>query len=389
MRLIAAAAVLSLGLLPAAGQDRPKPTFAGGQEAFALRLLAQLAKDAPGKNVVVGPSSISLGLGMAREGARGDTLAAMDRVLGLEGLDPAAVASGYAALQKESADPRVSVTTANSAWVRSGVELLPPFVEALKGRFGATPSSQDFASPEAAKAINDWVSKATKGLIPSIVESPISPEIFCILVNAVHFKGAWTTPFDSKLTREAPFRRLDGSSSKVPMMHRHGRELASIDDAGSALRLPYGKGGRHEMQLLMPGPKEDFAAWLAGLTPAKVAERLASAQEQTVNVALPRLKLEGGFALKPALSALGMEAAFDPGRADFGGMLAQRAWISAVAHKAVLLVDEEGTTAAAATAVKNGTLGMPPSFRADRPFVALIRDLESGAILFAAAVLDP
>ncbi len=244
----------------------------------------------------------------------------------------------------------------------------------------------DFGHPSAPKTINDWVSRSTRGKIDRIVDG-IPGNVVAYLINALYFKGDWTHQFDRRQTREAPFYRLDGTHKIVPMMSQR-REFPVLHAAGfQAVNLPYGN-GRFSMVLVLPNEGSSLQAFYQNLTTARWAEWMSAFQTRDVMVALPRFSIEWEKSLKEVLEAMGMEIAFDGGRADFSAMSPRKPWIGDVVQKTILEVNEEGTVAAAVTKVVM-VESAPPELRFDRPFFLAIQDNATGTLLFVGQITDP
>jgi serpin B len=268
--------------------------------------------------------------------------------------------------------------------VQQGAALLPAYVDLVAKSYGAPPAALDFGEADAAaRRINAWVTERTRERIREIV----SPDMFnenttLVLANALHFKAAWRNAFRPGITKARPFTLASGEAVDVPFMAQTEHVGYAEKDGAVAVELPY-EGGRFSMVVVLPP---------AG-APAAIPDGLLEALEAgSVSVFLPRFRVESGFNLKDTLAAMGMNAAFTED-ADFSGIDGTtNLFISVVAHKAFVAVDEAGTEAAAATAVVmalKGEPGAPKVFRADRPFLFLIRDTKSGAILFLGRVSDP
>lgn len=360
---------------------------------FGFSLFAKVIEHSDGGNVFVSPLSVSMALGMTENGAAGETLAAMKSTLGHTGLSDDEINQGYRTLidYLTRLDPRVKMEIANSIWYREGLAVLPSFIEINRAFFDALVSALDFDDPSAADAINAWVNDATHGRIDKIVAKPIDPMLVMFLINAVYFKGDWTARFDKSATAPADFHGTRGEL-EVPMMNLHDDELAYLDDGGvQILDLPYGD-GKFAMAFLLPAPGQSLDALAASLTPERWAGWMGRLVAQEGEVFLPRFELEFETTLKPVLSALGMEIAFDAGRADFSRILAEGGlFISEVRHKSYVRVDEEGTEAAAVTSVEVGITSVPACFvfRADRPFIFVLHERDSGALLFMGKLVDP
>ncbi|MCK4597226.1 serpin family protein, partial [bacterium] len=203
-------------------------------------------------------------------------------------------------------------------------------------------------------------------------------------------KGNWTYQFDESLTQDEPFYLLDGSTTTCQLMSQKAIHGFLFNEDFQVVDLLYGDGA-YSMTLFVPGEHMDINALIAQFTPENVNDWLSQFSSDSVNVFIPRFKLEYDRELKDDLTALGMGIAFDPDWADFRNMYSTRhVWISKVKHKTFVEVNEEGTEAAAVTSVEMYTdSGGPPTFRADRPFVFMIRENESGTILFIGKIVDP
>ena len=374
---------------------------AEGCNRFAFDLYARL-KGGEG-NLFLSPYSISTALAMTYAGARGRTADQMAQVLHLPSSGEA-VHAAYAALQNDlnaagPGAPGYELIVANRLWGQKGHAFLPEFLALLEARYGAGLEQLDFArATEAARqTINGWVEEKTREKIKDLLKPGILNAMTrLVLTNAIYFKGKWAGPFNEKATREEDFFITPEKKVAAPLMHRTAKFGYFEGDGLQALELPY-QGDRLAMVVLLPkrnvppGAKDGLAAREASLSSEKVAEWIGKLRRRKVEVALPRFKTTAEFSLGDTLVAMGMTDAF--GRADFSGMTGTRdLFISAVIHKAFVDVNEEGTEAAAATAVVIRPLnggGSPPAFRADHPFLFLIRDTKTGAILFLGRILDP
>ncbi|HUX17151.1 MAG TPA: serpin family protein [Phycisphaerae bacterium] len=368
---------------------------AGGCNRFAFDLYAQL-RGAEG-NLFLSPYSISTALAMTYGGARGQTADQMAKVLCLPaGVE--AVHAAYGALQNDfnvaGEGGEFDLFVANRLWGQKGYAFLKEFLTLVEKNYGAGIKQVDFAgaTEEARKTINAWVEKQTQDKIQELLPPGVlDAQVRLVLTNAIYFKGRWAEEFHKRLTRDEDFFLTPEKKAAVPMMHQTADFGYFEGDGLQALELPY-RGDRLAMVVLLPKAKDGLAALEASLSADKVAEWVGKLHRREVQVALPRFKTTAEFSLKDTLVAMGMAAAFG-GDADFSGMTgAKDLFISAVVHKAFVDVNEEGTEAAAATAVVMGRAAMPepaPVFCADHPFLFLIRDTKTGAILFFGRILDP
>jgi serpin B len=373
-----------------------------GNTAFAFDLYRFLAEQEGDKNLFYSPYSISLALAMTYAGARGGTeeemAEALHFMLSQEDLHPAFNAldqelaqRGEGAEGKDQEGFRLNI--ANAIWGQMDYQFLDAFLDVLAENYGAGLRVLDFAgAPEESRiTINDWVSKQTEGKIEDLIpQGTIDSLTRLILTNAIYFNAAWANPFQEEATRDGPFTLLDGTEVSVPMMHQ--TESFGYAEGGDyqAVELPYD--GR-EMSMVIVLPEEgEFQAFENSLDAGRVEAIIEQLDQRQVALAMPTFEFDAEFFLKQALAALGMPAAFSD-KADFSGMTGDRAlFISDVLHKAFVSVDEEGTEAAAATAVVMKLLAAPEEpveVTLDHPFLFLIRDIQTGTILFVGRVVDP
>ena len=360
--------------------------------AFAWKLLpAAMAAD-PEANVLVSPLSASMALGMALNGARGTTYDQMQATLGFENAPLDTINLGYHGLMAHlpAADSTVSTQLANSAWYRDGFAVEQDFLEAVRAFFDAEIAGLDFSIPAAADTINQWVSEKTGGRIEEIVESPIDDRTVLFLINAIYFRGPWKHAFDPQRTQDAPFHIADGRSQSMPMMDLTA-EFPYVEDGDlQVVELPFGEGA-FAMAVLVPGAGSSIDAELASMDVRRWQGLLDNLNARRVRIVLPRFRVEYDESLKQVLQTLGTTDAFLPNVADFTGISAASPplYISEVKQKTFVEVTEEGAEGAGTTSVGIGVTSLPPSVIANRPFVYLIRERESGAILFAGVLRRP
>lgn len=380
--------------VPAADWSR----LVAGNTAFGLDLYGQLRSE-PG-NLFLSPFSISVALGMTAAGARGKTREEMTRVLHLPDDAPAAFGAVLRSLNEEP-DPKkrgFTLTTANALWAQTGYPWRPEYKKLVAEAYLAGLYDVDFASaPEPARAtINAWVEKETRQKIRELLPPrSITPLTRLVLTNAIYFKGDWQNPFEKSQTKDLPFTRADGTKVPTPLMYRVGGYGYLENDTFQVLQLPYA-GRRISMVVILPRKPDGLPVVEKELIGPNLTTLLNNlGYEREVHVHLPRFKVEQSFTLNQPLQALGMKSAF--AGADFSGMHTgpEQLDISAVIHKAFVDVNEEGTEAAAATGVIVGVTSVAPAppqpkyFRADRPFLFLIRDQKTGSILFMGRLVDP
>jgi serpin B len=376
--------------------------LAAGNSQFALELYQALRGEEG--NLFFSPYSISVALAMTYAGARGETEAEMAETLSFTlpqlRLHPAfnrlgleLESRGEAPQNAELGDP-FRLNIANALWGQEGYPFLPEFLDTLAANYGAGMRLVDFAANvEAARvAINDWVSDKTEGKIEDLIPAGLlSSATRLVLTNAIYFNAAWATPFPEGATQDGTFYLLDGGQVTVPMM-RLNEGLRYVHEKGfQVIDLPY---NGHELSMVIVMPDEGgFESFEGALDAATLQAAIDGLGFEQLDLRMPRFEFEDEFSLGRALAAMGMPLAFSDD-ADFSGMNGnQELFISAVVHKAYVGVDEEGTEAAAATAVVMAEKAMAPSepieVTLDRPFLFFIRDIPTNTILFAGRVMDP
>jgi serine protease inhibitor len=359
----------------------------GAANDFSFTFFRRLSAAQKDSNVFASPLSASMALGMAMTGAAGTTYDEMRATLGFGASSPESeIGESYKSLIAllRGLDPGVDFRIANSIWYRSGFPVDPAFLDRSRNWFDARASALDFASPSAVPTINDWVSTATAGKIPTILDK-IEDDQVMFLINAIYFKGSWRTRFDPARTVTAPFHAAGGDQS-AKLMRREGTIRWLQTPTFEAVDLPYGNGA-YAMTVVLPaaGVRVDDVA--ASLQPSAWTTWMGQFHDADVDLQLPRFKLEWQRELTPDLQALGMHAAFEDGGADFTRMsttLGTRLFISLVKQKTYVDVNEEGTEAAAVTNVGISLTSAPVrrSFIVDRPFLFVLRERLSGTILF-------
>ncbi len=391
------------------------------QTSFALALHRELSAGRESENTFHSPLSVWTALAMLHAGAQGatrDELAAALRLAkSASGLRLAAnpMREGVAALRTllAATGEGAKLALADAVWFDRGFALNPATREELGATFGADAAGLDFrGAPDAAREhVNRWVAERTAGEIDDLLPpGSVTDLTRLVLTDAIHFLGRWAHPFDAEATREAHFRRPDGSTVAAPFMRLGGAaplRLASYDAGGAARPLwPAGKGGstwlelpyvgeRVTFVLAMPDAYDGLPALEASLDPETLAKRLAGLAPTRVDVAMPKFGLRPRFELVAPLQRLGVRLAFEAGAADLSGFAApeevDRAglYVTGAFHAAAVTVDEAGTEAAAATGLVVGVKSAPPFVEVARPFLFLIRERESGALLFMGRLTDP
>ena len=372
----------------------PRPLSAGELKVldatndFSFSLFQQVGAAQKDANVFVSPLSASFALGMTMNGAANATLDQMRSTLAFGATSDVEINESYKSLIAllRGLDNTVDVRIANGIWYRNGYSVRQPFLDASKTYFDAQVAALDFMSPSAPKTVNDWVSTATAGKIPTIV-SDLS-DLDMILVNAIYFKGSWRQQFNLAETTDALFRGVAGDQP-MRLMHRMGKVNYTSNATYSAVDMPYGDSA-YTMTVVLPGAGVSVDAVAALLMQRTAwATMLPQLRPVTVDLFIPKLKLQWERTLNDDLIALGMRDAFSDVAADFSRLTPQRAMIGFVKQKTYVDINEEGTEAAAVTAVGITSVSAPivPQFRADRPFIFVIRERLTGTIMFMGKIV--
>jgi serpin B len=402
-----ASACLCLLLLSAAHAAGDVPAVVESNNRLAFDLYGQLRnKDG---NLFFSPVAVTTALALTSAGARSETLEEMTRVLHLPEQEKLHTGAGelirglngrrrglVGRLAGAVWQPRrgYCLHLASALWVHRDHPFLPAFLRFVGAHYGPWLGEVDFAhDPEGtAQLINRWVEERTAGRITRILEPeqlPVSTRL--VLTSAVHFKGDWVSRFDPQHTRDEDFHPTTGNPVKVPLMHQRGTFAYLQEDGVQVLEMPYA-GKELTMLLLLPEKADGLAELEKALTAEKLAGWVKQLKETTVEVALPRFHLTEELDLKAPLKALGLQKPFSSD-ADFSGMDGhKRLFLSTFIHKGFMDLHEEGTEAAASSGLTFLALSAPPPapvFRADRPFVFLIRDTRRGAVLFLGRFCGP
>jgi serpin B len=397
--LATAATVLMTGLVQAGSpRSRSKEddvsAVVKGNTEFAFALYGKLRIG--NGNLIYSPASVSSALAMTYAGARGDTADVMAKTLHFN-LPPDELHPAFGALLKElngtGKNRGYQLSVANALWGQKGLSFKDDFIRLTRDDYGGGLREVDFAgnADAARKQINAWVEKQTQDHIRDLLSpTDVTRSTRLVLTNAVYFfKGDWQHPFKEGQTHNEPFFTADGGSVSAPLMHQTARFRYHEADSLRVLELPY-SGKELSMVVLLPKAADGLGELEKSLSADKRAGWVGKLREQEVIVSLPKFKTTSEFRLKGPLTALGMGKAFRGG--DFSGITAEENLpISDVVHKAYVDVNEEGTEAAAATGVVARAMVVTerPVFRADHPFVFLIRDTRNGSVLFLGRVVNP
>lgn len=382
--------------------DADVATAVAGNTQFALTVMPMLDKQGD-SNLVFSPYSITQALAMTSAGAKADTLSGIEKAMdfqlpqnrllpALNKLDLQLTAKTAGAGASNANLPSLNI--ANSLWAQQGYTLQSSFLDALAVNFGAAVNLLDFfKSPDASRmTINNWVANQTNQKIQNLLApNSVTSGTRVVLTNAIWFKSDWASPFTAESTRSQDFTDRKGNTSKTSFMYREAN-YSSVQGAGyQAVDLPY-VDNKLSMLVVMPDAGK-FDSFLQNLTPSGLNDISNALKDQRIGLALPKFNFNASPDMGGNLISLGMADAFNPAKADFSGMTGNRDLsISGVVHKAFITVDEKGTEAAAATGVVIGiTAVMPPPVRLtfDHPFLFMIRDRQTGLIIFMGKVMNP
>ncbi|NLI77800.1 MAG: serpin family protein [Candidatus Riflebacteria bacterium] len=406
MLAVAAGGVAAMAVEPAPPVTPEVKQVAAGANAFGLKLLAELSKGTPG-NLFFSPFSIHVAFAMPFAGSAGTTRAELAAAFGY----PAAAAGlapvygqflrSFPGFGGTPAATAYEFALANGLWGQQKYPFAKAYLDLVQSTFATELRRVDFgAAAEAIRLeINTWVAKLTRDKIQDLIPPDVlGPLTRLVLVNAVYFKGKWEAQFPKEATTDAPFFADGKTETKVPTMRQTG-EFGYAEPTGcQILRLPY-LGGTLAMFVFLPRERDGITGLETALAAKPLADWITGLESTEVRVSLPRFKMESGFTLNGALGKLGVEQAFSEAAADFTPMLdpvegkaEPGLYISAAFHKAFVAVDEEGTEAAAATAIVMDTKSMKPppaAFTADHPFLFCIVHEPTATVLFLGRVTSP
>ena len=359
---------------------------------FAFNLFRAQTKG-KNENVLISPFSAHSALCMTLNGAAGKTLEQMSSALGTtpDGVEQLNRTNGEIRAQLTD-NKDVKLEIANAIYADKSTPFKKSFIDLCQAKYDAAVHDEDFGSPETVKKINAWCNEKTHGKITEILQKLTKQEKM-VLLNAIYFKGAWQNKFDKNATRDDRFTTENGEKTPISMMHSRGHLSYFKGSDFASISLPYA-GGKQQMYIFLPSESTGIAALEGQFTKQNWTKWIASYKPTNITLSLPKFKIEYSTELKPALMAIGMHNAFDP-TADFTKMIEKSAWISRVLQKTYMDVSEEGTEAAAVTAVVMAPRAMSAApkveieFRVDKPFILALVDQPTGEILFLGAVAKP
>lgn len=367
---------------------------------FGFELFQQLLAEKPQENLFVSPLSVSIALSMLYPGTSGDTRQEIANTLHYDTLSENELHEGQLTLRKrlQNNGEGVEVLVANALWGREGVSFNPAFVDQNQRYYGAQLAALDFSQQSAIDRINQWASDNTRGLIPKVVER-IDSETLLLLMNAIYFKGDWSTPFEVNQTASRTFSTADNRTENIAMMNRYGKWRYGEVNGTQVVSLPYGEGKRTEMLAFLPPEGTSLEQWSQDWNLERWTQSLQALRSRDGRVVLPKFKAENTLPLKATLSKLGMVKAFSESEAELDRLLetsstGRKPYVSDAKQDAVIEVNEQGTEAAAVTTITVGTTSAPLpqdpfEMILDRPFAYAIYDQDTESILFMGAFNTP
>ena len=363
-------------------------------KAFGFELFREVLGLSDAENIMISPMSVSYALGMTYNGAAGATLEAFEKVLHFEGLTEQEVNESYKDLMDQllNLDSKVQFSLANSIWYRLGFEVLEEFISTNREYFDAEVSEIDFTDPKTVEVINGWIEEKTNGKIKEMLDY-IPGDAVMYLVNAIYFKAKWLYEFEKKDTYAGQFNLEGGGTSPADFMNLEGDFHYTANEDFAAVELPYGD-STFSMVVMLPAENKAISDLVAKMDTEQWDSWFAGSWVRAVDVHLPKFKYEFKDLLNDPLTNLGLGVAFSEYEADFTRINpAGQLYISRVIHQSFIDVNEEGTEAAAATIVEVGLTsiggGGPVYFKVDRPFLYVIKENSTGAIVFMGKVGKP
>lgn len=360
---------------------------------FGFKLFSEILKQDSSKNIFISPASVAITLAMTYNGASGKTQQAMAKTLELQAINlqelNSANSAALAALK--NTDSQVELNIANSLWANQEYLIKQDFFQKTQEFYKAKVTNLDFSDRTAPTIINDWVKQSTQGKIAQIIDNIGSKDVL-FLINAIYFKGKWTTQFDVNQTTDFPFYLAAGNQKQHPMMSQKGKYKYYENENFQAINLPYGQNEKFSLYIFLPNQNSSLSAFSNSLNAENWETWMTLFKTREGLIRLPRFQMEYDITLNDTLKALGMSVAFGD-QANFSG-IGDNLSISEVKHKTFVQVNEEGTEAAAATSVGiELTAAMPEQkpfqMIVDRPFFCAIRDNQTGTILFMGSIIDP
>jgi serpin B len=365
--------------------------------SFAIDLFRSIQQEKPDENIFISPLSVDIALHMTVNGASGETKEVMKETLGVADLSDEEVNEAAKSLIEQllNMDQDVALAIANSIWFRDIFTLQPGFDALIQEYYHGRIEGLDFDNPETKSVINQWVAEQTEGKIQNLIQQIKDTDVM-FLINAIYFKADWQYQFNPDDTRDEPFYLADGGTVPVPLMsNRNTKVNYRFQDEFQVVELPYGN-GQFSMVILLPFGENTIDDLMSELTTDQLNGWLEQTDTLTTHLLMPKFKTEFKLNLNDVLKGMGMELPFTTDATFhnfFEQNVGEKLYMDRVIHQAFIEVNEEGSEAAAATAVAIGlesiNLNRPDMIRVDRPFAYFIREKHTGAILFAGTMMNP
>jgi len=366
--------------------------LADANKSLAFDLLRKLQDAQADENIFFSPTSISMALSMANNGAAGDTYLEISEALGTHNMIADEVNEAYQSMHHdlENLDAKVKLKIANSTWTKDGFPIKPEFFNVADEYYESKAYTRDFDDIKTVDEINDWAADHTENKIKKVIDK-ISSDAVMFLMNAIYFKGDWQYKFDKSLTAEADFLVNENQQSTCNMMQTEADFAYYRGDQIQMVDLPYGNGA-FSMSIVLPDEGYGLSQLIEDLDQEKWENWIKALNEQGLILQMPSLELEYSKMLKEELKALGMQKAFSRGIADFSHLTQEPVYIDFVKHDSYLKIDEKGTEAAAVTTVGFVNLSagpQTPTMRVNRPYLLIIRERSTDNLLFVGKIYDP
>jgi len=368
---------------------------AKSDNTFSFKMFKEVSALAKEPNTFFSPLSLNMALGMLYNGTSGETRTEMAEILGMAGFTETEINEYYQKMSQAllKIDPLTEISIANSVWYRIGFPVKQSFIDINKKYFDAEVKSLDFKKSDAADIINKWCAEKTKNRIKEIIESPIGNDVAMYLINALYFKSKWQFEFDKKNTKRDDFTKADNKKIKVNMMEQTTTLPYYADQYLQCVEMPYGNQA-FSMVAILPADNMNIDQLIEHLDNNKWQNVVSNLYERNVWVKFPRFKIECEISLNEPVWNVGMQQIFIPVIADLSNITdAFNLFVSNIKQKTFVEVNEEGTEAAAVTAIEIRYLSAGPDnpiqFFANRPFLYLIKEKSTGAILFIGRMDEP
>ena len=362
------------------------------ENTFALDIFRKVVENSDeSQNVIISPLSISSALSMTLNGANGVTRDAMLAALRMNGLTPDMINNSYRDLTEAllNVDKRVLISIANSVWTENNFVVKKPFTDILTQYYSAESKSFDIMDPLVPKQVNSWIESKTNGLIKNMIDQ-LDPTTVMLLINAIYFKGQWSSQFDKENTVQGPFYKPNGVTVQVPLMKQTSDFKLYKGEGFTMAEFPYGQ-ANFVMDVILPDDRNGLNSVMSKINDASLKSWLNQMGETKTDLTFPRFKYGYKKELKDILTDMGMGVAFSD-FADLSNISDQVLKISFVLHQAFIETNEEGTEAAAATVVGIVNTSMPAAplvFNVDHSFLYIIRETTTNSVLFMGKVADP